>query len=67
MDYLHTLKLKKGETIQTFVNPFNVVTLEIYNLDQSVAMLALEKGLLVNNLKKSLAKTYPKNFAEMLA
>lgn len=57
---------KEGETIQTFVSHFNVATLEIHNLDQSIAMSALVKGLLVNDLKKSFAKTYLKDFTRML-
>lgn len=46
---------------------FNAANLEIRHLDQSIAMSALAKGLQKNDLKNSLSKTYPKNFAGMLA
>lgn len=53
--------------IQTFMSHFNMTTLEIHNLDQSVALSVLAKGLLKNDLKKSFAKTYPQDFVGMLA
>ena len=58
---------KEGESIRSFMNRFNVVTLEIQNLEQSTMMAIMMSGLLKNNLKKLLIKTYPQNFLDMLA
>lgn len=44
-----------------------MATLEVYNLDQSIIMSALMSGLQKNDLKWSLAKTYPKDLVDMLA
>lgn len=43
------------------------MTLEICDLDQLVAIIALKSGLLKNVFLFSLEKRYPKDFAEMLA
>ena len=44
-----------------------MATLEVYDLDQSTAMAVMMDGLLKNDLKKLLTKTYPWNFSDMLA
>lgn len=41
--------------------------MEVRDLDPSVTMLALMSGLLKNDIKRSLTKTYPRDFADMLA
>ena len=61
------IKQKEGKLIRAFVNCFNVVTLEICDLDQSTAMAVIVGGLLKNDLKKLLTKTYLRNFSDMLA
>ena len=66
-DYLHTIKQKKGESICAFVNCFNMITLEVRDLDQLTTMVMIMDGLLKNNLKKLLIKTYLQNFLDMLA
>ena len=48
------------------MNRFNMVTLEVQNLDQSTTMAAMMSNLLKNNLKKSLIKTYPQDLLDML-
>ncbi|XP_073104419.1 uncharacterized protein [Elaeis guineensis] len=60
-DYLHTVKQKEEEAIQSFVSRFNAATLEVHDLDQSVAMSAMMSRLQKNDLKKSLLKTYPRD------
>nr|XP_010920776.1 uncharacterized protein LOC105044540 [Elaeis guineensis] len=66
-DYLHTIKQKKGKSMRTYVNHFNAATLEIHDLDQSTTMAVMMGCLLKNNLKKSLTKTYHRDFLDMLA
>lgn len=44
-----------------------MVTLEVHNLDKSITLSALINGLQKNDLKKSLIKTYPQDFANILA
>ena len=46
------------------MNRFNVMTLEVQNLDQSTA--AMTSALLKNDLKKSFIKTYPRDLPDML-
>lgn len=66
-NFLHTFNLKEGESIQAFISQFNMATLEIHDLDQSIMMSILMSGLQKNDLNKSLIKTYPRDFIEMLA
>ena len=49
------------------MNRFIVMTLEVQNLDQSTMMATMMSGLLKNDLKKSLIKTYPWDLLDMLA
>ena len=64
-DYLHTIR-QEVESIRAYVNRFNTMTLEVRNLDQLIAMAAMMDGLLKNDLKKLLIKTYPRDFLDML-
>ena len=61
------IKQREGESIWTYINRFNVIVLEVQNLDQSVAMAALKGGLQKNDLLFSLKKKYPRDFADRLA
>ena len=65
-DSLHTIKQKEGESIRSFMNRFNVAILKVQNLYESIAMAAMMSGLLKNDLKKSLIKTYPRTLLNML-
>ena len=56
---LINIKQREGESIQAYVNRFNVTTLEVRNLDQSVTMAALKGGLQKNDLLFSLKKNTP--------
>lgn len=53
--------------IQAYVSHFNATTLEVRNLDQSIAMLALASNLQKNELEWLLTKTYLGDFARILA
>ena len=64
---LINIKQKEGESIQTYVNYFNVAALEVQNLDQSVAMVVLKSDLQKNDLLFFLKKKYPRDFADLLA
>ena len=64
---LINIKQREGESIRAYVNRFNVATLEVWNLDQSIAMAALKGGLQKNNILFFLEKKYPKDFADLLA
>lgn len=65
-DYLFSIKQKEGESFYAYLHCFNVVTLEVSNLDRSIAMIALKSILQRNPFLLSLEKMYPQNFAEML-
>ena len=45
---------------------FDKAMLEVHDLDHSIAMSAMMDGLLKDDLKKSLTKTYPRDFSDML-
>ena len=49
------------------MNRFNAVILEICDLNQSTMMAMMMDGLLKNDLKRSLIKTYLRDFLDMLA
>ena len=65
-DYLYTVKQKEDESIRVFVSCFNVAILKVCDLDQSVVISTMISGLLKNDLKRSLVKTYPQNYPNML-
>ena len=64
---LINIKQREGESIQAYDNRFNIIALEVQNLDQSITMAALKGGLQKNNLLFSLEKKYPRDFADLLA
>lgn len=45
---------------------FKVATLEVYHLDEFMAMLAFKRGLCFSRLTYSLDKTPMKSYSEML-
>ncbi|XP_073116201.1 uncharacterized protein [Elaeis guineensis] len=65
-DFLVSIKQKDNEPLWNYINRFNAATLEVQNLDQSVAMTALKVRLLQNDLLFSLNLNYPKNFTKVL-
>lgn len=54
------------ESLKDYMVQFNAATLEIYNLDDCVAILALKRELCTSHFTYSLNKTYPKSYLEML-
>ncbi|XP_014679194.1 PREDICTED: uncharacterized protein LOC106819047 [Priapulus caudatus] len=66
-EFLMNIRQREGESIRAYINRFNVAVLEVWNLDQSVAMAALKGGLQKNDLLFSLEKKYPRDFADLLA
>lgn len=52
---------------QHYVARSKVAILEVYNLDESMAMLGMKRGLRTSCFIYSLEKTHPKSYSEMLA
>lgn len=52
--------------MKDYATQFKVATLEVYHLDESVAMVALKRGLQPSCLTYSLDKAPTKNYLEML-
>lgn len=61
-----SIRQQNGEFLKDYVAQFKVTMLEIYHLDESVAMLGLKKGLRTSRFTYSLDKTYPKSYLEMM-
>ena len=64
--FLVNIKQREGEFLHDYMNHFNVATLKMHNLDQSVTMIAFKDELQKNFLLYTLEKKYLKDFAEML-
>lgn len=62
-----SLQQQDRELLKDYVTQFKVATLEIYNLDELMAMLAMKRGLHSSQFNFSLDKTYPKSYSELLA
>ena len=56
---LINIKQRVGESIQAYINHFNIAALEVWNLDQSVVMAALKGGLQKNDLLSSWKRSTP--------
>lgn len=52
------IRLRKGKSLHAYLSRFNMATLEVYNLDQFMAMTILKRGLPKNTFLFSLKKTY---------
>ena len=61
-----SIKQEDEESLQSYMSCFKVVMLEVRNLDHSIAMLALKKGLKANSFYTSFSKRFPWNFSELL-
>ena len=61
------IKQKEEKLLRSYLGRFNAAILKVRNLDQSVVMTALKDRLLKNRLRYSLEKSYPCDFADMLA
>lgn len=54
------------ESLNDYMARFKVATLEVYNLNEFVAMLVMKKGLRTSHFTYLLDKTHPKSYLEML-
>lgn len=52
--------------MKDYIVQFKLAILEIYNLDESVAMLAMKRGLRSSRFIYSLDKTYLKSYSKLL-
>lgn len=62
-----TIRQQGRESHHSYLSHFNMATLEVWELDQSVAMMALKSELQKNAFLFSLKKKSLKNFIEILA
>lgn len=61
------INIRQGEieSLCTYLSYFNMATLEVQQLDQSMAMIILNSGLQRNAFLFYLEKTYPQSFTKM--
>lgn len=65
-DSLFSLKQDNGETLRSYVAHFNAATLEVKNLNESIMMSVLKRGLRNGCLTFSLDKNFLGSYAELL-
>ena len=61
------MKQRETESLREFITRFNTVTLEVTDLDQMVAMLAMKDTLKPSRFLFSLEKKFSISFFEMLS
>ena len=66
-DSLFLLQQQEGENLKDFVYHFNSATLEISNLNEHVAMPALQKGLKSSRFTFFLDTRFLQSYTELLA
>lgn len=66
LDSLVNIKQRERESLRDYMNYFNVATLEVQYLDQSIIMSTLNGGLQICQFLFFLEKLYPKDFTGML-
>ena len=66
-DFLIGIKQESNESLRAYISRFNTATLEISDLDQTVAMTTMKGGLKTSRFLFSLEKRFPADYAEMLA
>ena len=62
---LMNLHQGRNESLEEYVNRFTKKALKVPDLDQKVAMIALQQGTTDDNLRRSLAKRAPDNMNEL--
>ena len=67
LDMLIDIKQKESESLREFITRFNAITLEVSDLDQTVAMSTMKGGLRPTRFSLSLEKWFSTSFIEMLA
>lgn len=61
-----SLPSSKMESVRDYVARFKSITMEVYNLDIPVAILAMKRGLHLSCFTYSLYKKPPRFYAELL-
>lgn len=67
VDSLFSIYQKDEESFKDYVARFKVATLEVHNMDKSMIMLALKRGLHPSHFTYLLDKIFSKFYSEMLA
>lgn len=55
----------RNESLREYINRFTKEALKVSDLDQKVAMIALQHGTTYDNFRRSLAKKAPDNMNEL--
>ena len=63
---LVSIKQNEGETLRNFMVRFNAITLEVKDLNEDMAILAMKRGLRGSRFTYSLDKNHPWTYAELL-
>lgn len=66
LDSLFSIQQQNRESLKDYVTRFKVAILKIYNLDESVVMLAMKRELHSSQFTYSLDKTYSKSYSKLL-
>ena len=66
VDSLFSIRQQDQELLRDYITRFKTAALEIYSLDEPVAMLALKRGLKTSRLTYSLDKKPPRTYSELL-
>ena len=62
---LMNLHQDRNESLREYINRFTKEALKVSDLDQKVAMIALQHGTTYDNFRRSLAKKAPDNMNEL--
>lgn len=65
-DSLFSIRQWDEKSLKDYVARFKSAILEIYDLDEHVAMLASKRGLRSSKFTYSIYKTYPRSYLELL-
>ena len=65
-DSLFSVRQQEGESLKDYVARFKLATLDISRIDESVAILAMKRGLRSSQFTYSLDKTYSRTYSELL-
>ena len=66
VDSLFSIRQQDQELLRDYITRFKIAILEIYSLDELIAMLALKRELKTSRLTYSLDKKPPRTYSELL-
>lgn len=66
LDNFFSIQQQDGESLKDYMTWFKSIILEIYNLDEPVAMLTIKRCLHSSKFTYFLDKIYPKFYLELL-